>query len=517
MRTCFYMDPLTVDPRKNGDLCSSTFLTMLYDGLTRFLPDGKVEFSLAQSVDISPDGKTYLFHLRKALWNDGHPITAYDFEYSWKKSLDPKFSAACPQLFFPILNAEKSVNGTIDVEEVGVKAIDAGTFEVKLEHPTPYFLSLISCSNFYAIPKHIAETISHWDATPTDNLVSSGPFKLVRWEKRKEICLTKNPLYWDAANTTLPNLKISIINTEYSTLEMFENDELDWISFTLSSLPLSALKTYQQAGRLTLLPTGATSFCSFNTQKFPFTNQNIRKAFSLAIDRKKLTDEVSQLNEIPASRCIPPILDGHTNHQILPPFSEKLARSYLQKGLAELRIPYDDNDLRFRLFVNNLVLSYSEMQMSRSIAYALQEQWRKVLGFTVKLLFHNYSAQMEHIMKNEHNIVLSIWIAQYNDPMNILERFKYRNLKKNYPGFENAEYIKILDSSFQKNSDKRESLLLEAEKLLLDQMPIAPLFHYNSAILSKPSVSGVEMSPFGGFQFKYAKVQTNKKRLTVAC
>jgi oligopeptide transport system substrate-binding protein len=507
MRTCFYMDPLTVDPRKNGDLYSSAFLFMLYDGLTHLLPTGKVELSLAKSVDISPDGKVYVFTLRQAFWSDGHSITAHDFEYSWKKTLDPQFCSTCPQLFFPIKNAELALTGKIDLDEVAIHALDEETLRVELTHPTPYFLSLVSSCNFFPIPKHIAETKPDWDQIPAQKLTISGPFQLIRWEKRKEIILAKNPFYWNAKNTTLSELKISIVSNEYTTLDMFENDELDLVSFALSSIPLNALKTYHRTGQLQLLPMGSTAFCAFNLHQFPFTNQNIRKAFSYAVDREKLVTEITQLNEIPATRCIPPILDQNINYQIIPPYSEALAKSHLHKGMAELGIPFDVSNLQFRLFLDHLTLTYDETQTSRNVAQALQEQWSRVLGFKVKLQFQKYHMQMENILNGTYAITLSTWLAQYTEPMNILERFKYKKLKKNFPRFENEEYIQLLNQSFQEDQEKRQAILLKAEKLLMEQMPIAPLFHFNFAIIKKPAVSGVEISPTGVVQFKHAKMK----------
>jgi oligopeptide transport system substrate-binding protein len=491
---------------------------MLYDGLTRLLPNGDVELSLAESAELSQDGKTYVFKLREAFWSDGRPITAYDFEYSWKKTLDPAFNSTCPQLFFPIKDAEAAHRGAIDPNEVGIRVADPKTLIIDLEHPTPYFLSLISSCNFFPIPKHIVETTSYWDTIPTQKLVTSGPFCLIRWEKRKEIVLEKNPNYWDAENTFLSSLKILIVDDEYTTLEMFENDELDLVSFILSSIPLNALKSYHQDGLLKLIPMGTTAFCAFNLQQFPFNNQNIRKAFSYAIDREKIVREITQLNEIPATRCIPPILDRNHNLQILPHYSESLAKTHLQKGLQELKIPYDVKDLRFRLFLDNLNLTYDETQTSRNVAQNLQEQWRKVLGFKVNLQFQNYNTQMENILKRDFAITLSTWLAQYNDPMNILERFKYKNLRKNFPGFENKEYVDLLNLSFESDNEKRRATLLKAEKLLMDEMPIAPLFHFNFAIICKPYISGVEISPTGVVQFRHAKIHSlrTKNKQTAA-
>ena len=227
MRTCFNMDPLTVDPRKNGDLISSTFLFMLYDGLTSLLPNGEVELSLAKSVHLSEDQCTYTFSLREAYWSDGHLITAHDFEYSWKKTLDPNFHATCPQLFYPIKNAKEAAEGVVSPDQVRVQALNDTTLRVELNHPTPYFLSLISFCNFFPIPRHVELNNPAWENET--QVVVSGPFRLVHWQKKKEIVVVKNPTYWDAEHTTLDSLHISIVTDEFTTLEMFENNEFEGI------------------------------------------------------------------------------------------------------------------------------------------------------------------------------------------------------------------------------------------------------------------------------------------------
>ncbi len=531
MRTCFSMDPLTVDPRKSGDLISSAFLFMLYEGLTHLLPNGQVELALAESVDISGDQCIYTFRLRKASWSDGHPITAFDFEYSWKKSLDPEFPSPCQQLFYPIKNAEAAAEGKIAADQIRVQALDERTLLVELNNPTPYFLSLISFCNFFPVPRHIDENNPLWDAqiTPYSNpngananrccdLVCSGPFKLVKWEWKKEIEVVKNPAFWDADNTHLESLHISIVNNEYLTLEMFENDELDWISFMLSTMPSSALKRYKDDGRLTLVPMGSTLFCAFNMHRFPFNNENIRKAFSYAMDRQSIVEQTSQLNEIPAKRLIPPVMDNTDLPQPLS-FDEKRARQYLQKGLFELGIlktdagSFDISDLNIRLFLSHLTLSYENSQASRNVAQTLQEQWGRVLGFRIKLVQQDFKTQMETISHGDFNIALRVCLAHYNDPLNILERFKYKYLSRNFPKFESPEYIDLLDRS-SKTYDPvtRQQILAKAEAHLLDKMPLAPISHLNYAILCNPSTQGVELSPIGGVQFRKAKFTPLKFR-----
>ena len=507
MRTCFSMDPTTFDPRKNGDVITSSFLFMLYEGLARLLPSGEAELTLAESYQVSPDGLIYTFHLRKAYWTDGRPITAHDFEYSWKSLLDPSFSAPCKQLFFPILNAELASEGKVPTSQVGVQSVDDRTLRIHLIHPMPHFLSLVSFCNFYPIPKHIETNLSR-SSFGVQPHVTSGPFRLARWERGKEILVYKNPLYWDVERVQLSSIQISIVNNEFTILDMFENDELDWVSSILSP---SSLRKYRADERLALVPIGATVFSAFNTEQFPFHNGNIRKAFSLAIDRNHIVEQVTQMREAPANRLIPPILDPF---EYRTEYDPKQARAFLRKGLLELKVikeeesDLDTDDLKVRLFLSHLILSFSndEGQTHRDLAHSLQKQWREVLGFRVKLHPQPFKTQMEQISKGDFNIALRFCAANYNDPMNILERFKYKHLARNFSRYESAEYIELLNRASQtQDIEKRNEILRRAEGRLLDDCPLFPIHHVKHPVLAKPSVSGIEISPIGSVHFRRAK------------
>ena len=511
MRTCFSMDPTTIDPRKNGDAITSSFLFMLYDGLTHLLPSGEVELALAESYRLSDNGLNYTFKLKKAFWTDGHPITAWDFEHSWKSIIEPSFSAPCKQLFFPILNAENASEGKIPIDQVGIKALDDTTLRIDLNHPMPYFLSLISFCNFYPIPRHV-ELNPMRNSFSLHSQVTSGAFRLGHWERGKEILVRKNPLYWDTKNTIPSSIHISIINDEFTTIDMFENDELDWISSYLSAISPSSLKKYCGDEKLSLIPIAGTVFCAFNMDQFPFNNVNIRKAFANAIDRKFIVDHVTQLKEIPASRLIPPLLDSG---EVRMECDSKRARAYLKKGLTELRIikeedaDFDTDDLKVRLFLNHLSLSFSndEGQSHRSLAHSLQKQWSQVLGFNVKLISHPFKTQMRQIGTGDFNIALRFSAANFGDPLNILERFKYKHLSRNFPKYESSEYINLLNQSVQiQDVNERNQLLRSAESLLLNDCPLSPLYHINYPTLSKPTVSGIEVTPIGSVHFRRVKV-----------
>lgn len=520
MRTCFNMDPLTLDPRKNGDVISSEVILMLYDGLTELLQNGEVELSLAQSYQVSDDGCKYIFHLRKAFWSDGNPITAHDFEYSWKKSLDPTFPSSCPHLFFTILNAEAAAQGKMSLDEVGIHVINDRTLEIRLEHPVPYFLALVSCCNFFPIPKHVELANPTWESQMA--VVSSGPFTLSKWEKRKEICVAKNPFYWDEANTTLDKMVITITDDEYETLTLFENQEVDWLSTLFASVPPQALHELILQKKVEIIPTATTAFCTFNINLFPFHNTEIRKAFSYGINRIELVENTVPYNAVAAKRLVSPNLDNQ-NLEILPPFNPAIAKWHLQKGLTELGILKKGNqeiekcDLNLRLFLSNITLSYENAYRIRTTAIALQKQWSKSLGFQVKLQPLPYKQHMERIYKGDFNLSLNYCAAHYSDPLSILDRFKYKNLNRNFPKFESPVYIDLLNRS--QRESPRELLLNEAEMNLLSQIPLTPLYHFNCPILTHPTVSGVRYSPIGGVQFKRARfnpAKSNKYKVAVS-
>ncbi len=496
MRICVQMDPTSMDPRKNADPCTSCLNFLIYEGLTQMGKNGSVELALAEKIDISEDGRIYTFYLRDAIWSDGEPITAYDFEHSWRKTLSPQFSAACPHLFYPIKNAQKALQGIVPITETGIQAIDAKTLRIELENPTPYFLSLITFCNFYPIPRHVEIQNPSWECDFNSPIVQSGPFKLEKWKRSKEIFLTKNEHYWNADNIHLNRIHISIIPDERTSLEMFLNDELDCVTTLTMPIPLDGLAECRRKGILQAHPIGGLIFCTFNVERFPFDNANIRKALSLSIDRRAITENIMQLSETPATQFIPPIFLNSEERPLFSPHDPQLAKEYLHRGLQELGIDLQQ-------ISDALILSFEGKDQNRKIAQTIQSQWKTALNLDAKLFEADQKSILQKHMNRDYHVGLDHAIAQYSDPSNILDRFKYKITKKNLPGFENSEYIRLLDeASLMNDPQKRFTVLRQAEEILAKEMPIAPLFYYQQGELVNPKFTNIEFSPVGNLLFR---------------
>lgn len=465
LRISFNTQPATLDPRKAGDFVSSTLVCMLYEGLTRCLPAGSVEPALAERVEISSDETIYTFHLRRAYWSDGKPITAYDFETSWKQILDP--SSLCAYLLYPIKNAERYVKKEISIDAVGIKALDERTLRVELERPAPYFYSLTAFPTFLPFPSH----------TP-DPTICSGPFRLKERLNQSELVLEKNPTYWNCPEVFLDEIHISIVPDEMTALHMFERGELDWLGGTLSPLPLEGLEKFKE--QLTFIPSAATTFCTFNTQTFPFNNLHLRKAFSYAIDRDEIVKQVTQMGQIAATSILPPVFSSQ-NYPLSDPVK---AREHLELALLELNISPQE--------LETLVLYYKPSQVEKRLAQTLQRQWEERLGITVQLIQLDYKSHAHRLQNRDYQLSLATWIAQFSDPISILERFKDQANLKNYPGWEDPLYAELLNGRS----------LLRAEDLLADQAPLTPIYHWSPPALCSPRVQATGTSPCGGILFE---------------
>lgn len=467
-------------------MVSSSLHFLLFEGLTRFNSDWSISLSVADTIEISKDRTTYLFHLRDSHWSDGSLVTAHDFEYAWKKVLHPQFPAFNAHLFYAIKNAEAAKKGQVPLSEVGVQALDDKTLKVELIRPTPYFLDLTSFAAFFPVSRKRDEKDSAWPKKMGEGFVCNGPFHLHRWDQNLQIELDRNPHYWNQSKIHLDKISMLVIVDGMTALNMFESNELDLLQLSLSPLPPEPLKELLKKGQLQRSPAAGTQIVVFNTEQFPFDNAKIRKAFGLAIDREAIVKNILQTGELPANAAIPPVLKKGRKDLLLAT-DVLAAQGLFQEALEDLGIEWWQ--------FPPITFTFSASDINKMVAEALQQQWKAAFGVEVNLQSQEHTTLLDRLSKRRFQIAQTLWLAQYNDQMNILERFRSKDTLKNYSGWENSNFVELLDRSFQELGETRMATLLEAEKLFLDEMPVVPLFHLSASFLKKPHVKNLD-SPY---------------------
>lgn len=472
MRLALNTQPAIIDPRRCADYSSSTLSSLLFEGLTRCVKGKTIELALAEKIELSEDEKTYIFHLKKAFWSDRAPILAEDFEASWKTIIEKKYP--CAFLFYPIKNVEKCIENKLSIEEVGIYCLDEKTLCIELERPTPYFTSLCAFPSFAAYPMH------------AKNPVYSGPFQIEKFAHNFEILLAKNPLYWNRERVQIEKISISIIPDEMTAYELFAKKQLDWIGGPLSPLPFDGIEKLKNQCRF--IPNAASTFCSFNTETFPFKNQTLRKAFSYVIDRERIVQEGSNLGKIPARSALPPTFTDLSENL----FDERKGKKLFEKALRELGIDKKD--------FPPITLTYKQSQTEKRIAQILQSEWEKAFSLKIFLVQLDPKSHYHTLQTRDYTISLTSWIAQFDDPISILDRFKSKKNLKNYPGWEDSEYQKALLLGEDHPLIRKEAFS-KAEKTLLQSGAIAPLFHWSFPVLLGENIESIETSSTGGILF----------------
>jgi oligopeptide transport system substrate-binding protein len=495
-------EPATLDPRKGGDVVSSQIHFLLFEGLVKLNADNSITPAQAKSFEISADQTVYTFILRDVVWSNGTPVTAYDFEKSWKDILDPAFPSLNAHLLYPIKNAEAAKKGEVPLCQVGIVAKDAKTFVVTLEKPTPYFLDLISFCSFFPVNCQIDEEYPDWPYEQGEHYVSNGPFILKEWKHHNEIVAIRNPLYWDQNRVRPDVIHFSMIDNETAVLHMFEKGQLDMIGEPLSPLPVDALPSLKKKGKLSMHPVGGTTFIAFNVDKAPFNNAKIRKAFAYAIDRESIVKNITQMNEIPASNAVPPALKNHRNRIFFKDGDFAQAKILLEEGMKELGITKEA--------FKDVTYYYWTSGLNHRLVQAIQQQWLHALGVLIKIEDLEHKILLDKLVKRDFVLAQSLWLAQYNDQMNILERFRSKTNAKNYANWENPEYTRLLEESFYENGDKRAEILELAEEIFLSEMPICPIYHWDMPYLVQPHLSNVSMTPIGDLIFENLTIENRE-------
>ncbi|GAB4189689.1 MAG: oligopeptide ABC transporter substrate-binding protein OppA [Simkaniaceae bacterium] len=495
LKLCSLADPASFDPRVGGDAQSQGFQRLFFEGLMRFGPKGNVELALASSYEISEDQTTYFFYLKDAQWSNGDAITAYHFEKAWKQILSPAFPSRYGYAFYVIKNAKEAKEGNCPLEDVGIQAIDEKTLKITLNHPASYFLELTTSPVYF--PAHEINE-KFFNNSKKSHLVSNGPFLLHAYKPKSKVIAKKNPFYWDKDHVYIPQISISVVPEGSSCLALFEDGQLDYLGDPLSNdIPKDALPTLKEKKLLHYFPSPVISWYMFNVQQFPFHNAKLRKALSLAIDRQEIAKNVFYAGETPAMSVIPLHLKLQKTLKY-PLYDPQQAKELFHEALQELNLSHKTfPKIKISGHLKNLFM-----------AQIIQEEWKKNLDIDAEIDLCEWNVYLDKVGNRNYQVGAMGWETWLNDPIYNLEHFKYRSSRLNWTGWENPEFIELLNlSDREKDKDRRLELLRKAEDLLLEEMPVIPLFHQTRIYLISKRLKNFYFTPLGHLIFTHAYLE----------
>ncbi|MGQ9779401.1 MAG: peptide ABC transporter substrate-binding protein [Bacillota bacterium] len=487
-------EPLSLDPTYAWDVPSFALALNTFEGLTRLDEQNRPVPAMAQAWRVSADGLVYRFTLREARWSNGTPVTAGDFVFAWLRALKPGQEGPRTHLLFVLANAEAYHKGAIlDPAQVGVRALDARTLEVRLAKPAPYFLALCSLPPFFPLCRKVVEAAPQgWSLDPK-TAVANGPFRLVSYRPRRQILLQANPYYWQKETTRLQSLTFTWLGAE----EAAASYRAGLIHVLLNPKPgLEGKEVAGIAPRLTYL--------LFNLKKPPFDQQLLRKVVANAVDRRAFVEAVK--DEVPAFAVVPPGLPDAApgkdfratgGGMLLPDRDSNLARRYLSlagypngEGLPEL--PF--------LFVP----SPRNEKLAQTVTANLAELGLKVVPTPVK-----WQEYERRLAGGDFALARAGWTADYLDPHAFLAVFA-GDSPANLGGYQSQAFeVALNEAASAKDPDRRMAALHEAEKVLLSDLPILPISFAKTSFLLQPGLKDVVFGPYGTPLFHRASFEAD--------
>jgi oligopeptide transport system substrate-binding protein len=493
-------EPETMDPAKSTGMPEANYLQAIFEGLTSLDAKGLPIPAAAEKWEVSPDGLKYTFHLRaNAKWSNGDSVTAQDFEYSWKRLLSPQLAAEYAYMLFPVKGAEVYNNGKGTVDQVGVKALDDKTLEVTLEKPTAYFLAVLSHPSTYPINKKVIEAAGDKWAGEIGTLIGNGPFKVVEWVHGSKLTMVKNDQYWDKDKVKLSKLEWALLESNATGMSMFDNKQLDY----MYDPPVTEADRLKQENKLQLGNYLGVYYYELNNKKAPFDNPKVRKAFALAIDRDSLVKNVLKGIHKPATGWISP---GFTDPTTMKDFTEG-SGGYIKTDVAEAKKLLADAGYPDGKGLPPITLLFNTNDNHKAIAEAVQEMWKKNLGVEVELQNQEWKVFLQTRKSGEFQIARAGWIGDYPDPMTFADYF-LTNGGNNWGKYSNLAYDKLIATAQETNDQNvRMKAMHDAEKILMDDMGIIPIYFYNKPYCLNPKVKGIVAPATGVVNYKDAYIE----------
>lgn len=463
-------EPRTLDPAQATGHREHFIMQGLFEGLTRYHPETLEPLpGAAQKWEVSPDGKRYTFYLRKdAKWSDGKPLTAVDFWNAWEHLLNPRTKSPYAFFLFYLKGGREYAEGKLkDPKKIAMAVKDPGRFVVHLEKPVPYFLHLTAFASLSPRRKDAARP----------ELLANGPFQLAK-EKEKPargIRIVPNPHYWGKKEVKLHGILFRPFGDFATALKFYARTGID----IMADLPPTKVPLLKFRSDFRSAPILRTEYFMVQTGKPPFNKREVRQALALAIDRKKITDEVLRRGDLPYGYFVPPGMPGYSHPEYRQVFDPWKAKNLLDRAGfgAKKKLP-------------PLTLHYNQATDRQMVARAVAAMWEKYLGIEVVLLEEEWDAYLQRRQAKDFEVSWGGWYGDYPDPNTFLELFVGGGAQ-NHASFSNAAYDALLTEA-QNSADRtqRFKLLSQAETILLHEAAIIPVLARTKTYLLQPYVRG---------------------------
>ena len=467
------------------------------EGLFRMDADNKPQPALCDTYEVSDDKLTYTFHLRDGIqWSNGDPVKASDFVFAWLKQMSSDATNGYSFIMTDyIVNGAEYNEGTVEADQVGVKAVDDSTLEVQLKNPTPYFLSLTTMIMFFPVNEAFYNEMGDQYALSPENMVYCGPYVITEYDPAVGVTFKANESYWDAENVEIQDAQVRVMKDATAALNAYQAGQLSQVD--LDSVNVAANQDSPEFNRQTDF---RTSYIQFNLTDEVMGNVNIRKAISLAIDRQTLTDMVLADGSAPGFGLVADGMSGSEDKTFrelngdVSPFDAEQAKEYWAKGVEELGSEPSE-----------ITLLVADDSVSKSVATYIQSELDKNLGVTMVIDTKTVQGRGELMDANNYQFGLTAWGADYDDAMTYLDL--WTNGTPYRGNYNDDTYNSLIsDAKTQTDDETRLNDMLEAEKKLVEEdAVVAPVYHRGSATLTKANVKNLISHPIGvPMEFKYA-------------
>jgi oligopeptide transport system substrate-binding protein len=474
----------TLDPHKSSAQWENIIIGDMLIGLTTDDADGEPVPGMATSWDVDETGTVWTFQLGDYVWSDGVPVTANDFVYAFRRLQKPEIASQYASMLWLVKNGQKVNEGELPPEQLGVRAIDDKTLEITLEHPAPYLPGLLTHYTTFPVPAHVVEQYGEAWIQP-ENIQVNGPYKLVYWRSGDQLVADKNPTGFGAAEACFDRVAYFEIENEAAYENKIAAGELD-INNVFSG-PRKAEIEAKFPGWVRTYPGLLTTYWSFNQTKPPFDDLRVRKALSLALDREFMVRNVLTPGFEPAYAFVPP---GIANYEVERPQvsfkdmprAERLAEA---KRLLEEAGFGPSKPLKFQFI-------HRSTGDNPKVAPVAQQNWAEIAPWVQpEIVRQETSSLYARLRQTDFEVGDGAWLADYNDPNNYLFLLDSNTGQQNYGKYSNPEYDALLaQSNFELDLQKRAELMAQAEKMMLEDFPITPMWVQVTQNLVDPTLTG---------------------------